>query len=41
MICRGTDGSALTTKYYYADSQRVAVRQGGELHYLLGDHPSG
>ena len=26
------------TKYYYAGSQRVAVRKGDELSYLLGDH---
>jgi hypothetical protein len=34
-------GSALETRYYYAGGQRVAMRQGGELHYLLGGHPSG
>jgi len=26
------------TKYYYAGGQRVAVRKGDELSYLLGDH---
>ena len=26
------------TKYYYLGSQRVAMRQGGVLTYLHGDH---
>src|SRR5262245_34283780 len=26
------------TKYYYHSGQRVAVRQGGQLYYLHGDH---
>jgi hypothetical protein len=26
------------TKYYYAGSQRVAMRTGSTLYYLLGDH---
>src|SRR5262245_38819210 len=26
------------TKYYYAGSQRVAMRTNGSLHYLLSDH---
>jgi RHS repeat-associated protein len=29
-----------TTKYYYAGGQRIAMRQGTTLYYLLGDHPS-
>ncbi|MBN2512698.1 MAG: RHS repeat-associated core domain-containing protein [Sedimentisphaerales bacterium] len=28
----------ITRSYYYAGSQRVAMREGGELFYLLGDH---
>jgi len=28
----------VVTKYYYFNSQRVAVRRGGVLHYLHGDH---
>ena len=31
-----TDG--VVTKYYYAGSQRIAMRKGGTLNYLLGDH---
>ena len=31
-----TSGTA--TKYYYAGSQRVAMRAGSTLYYLLGDH---
>jgi RHS repeat-associated protein len=30
-------GSTIT-KYYYAGSQRIAMRTGGTLNYLLGDH---
>src|SRR6266540_7402229 len=26
------------TKYYYAGSQRIAMRSGGTVYYLLGDH---
>jgi RHS repeat-associated protein len=29
---------SLVTKYYFAGSQRVAMRQGSVVHYLLGDH---
>lgn len=35
------DGSltgSTVTKYYYLGGQRVAMRQGGVLTYLLGDH---
>ena len=28
----------VTTKYYYAGTQRVAMRQAGVLHWLLTDH---
>jgi len=28
----------LTTKYYLAGGQRIAMRSGGTLYYLLGDH---
>jgi hypothetical protein len=28
------------TKYYYFHGQRVAMRKGGVLYYLVGDHPS-
>jgi RHS repeat-associated protein len=31
-----TDG--VVTKYYYAGSQRIAMRKAGELFYILGDH---
>ena len=31
-----TDG--VVTKYYYAGSQRIAMRTGGTLYYMLGDH---
>ena len=31
------DGSAARS-YYYQGSQRVAMREGGELYFLLGDH---
>ena len=30
--------AATVTKYYYLGSQRVAMRQGGVLTYLHGDH---
>jgi len=30
--------TGVTTTYYYAGSQRVALRQGGVLYYLHGDH---
>ncbi len=33
-------GPAVTTQYYYAGGQRVALRKNGVLHYLLGDHPT-
>jgi len=33
-------GPVVTTQYYYAGGQRVALRKNGVLHYLLGDHPS-
>jgi len=32
--------SSTVTKYYYIGGQRVALRQGGTLYYLLMDHPS-
>ncbi len=28
----------MTTTYYFAGSTRIAVRQGGVLSYLVGDH---
>lgn len=28
----------MVTKYYYAGSQRIAMRQNGVLNFLLGDH---
>ena len=28
------------TKYYFAGAQRVAMRSGSTLYYLLADHPS-
>jgi len=28
----------LVTKYYYAGAERVAMRQGGVLYYIFGDH---
>jgi hypothetical protein len=31
-----TDG--VVTKYYYAGAQRIAMRTGSTLRYLLGDH---
>ncbi len=31
---------SVATKYYYFGSQRVAMRKGGVLYYLYGDHPS-
>jgi RHS repeat-associated protein len=31
-----TDG--IVTKYYYAGSQRIAMRKNGTLSYILGDH---
>ena len=30
--------NGVVTKYYYAGSQRIAMRQNGTLSYLLGDH---
>ena len=30
--------NGVATKYYYAGSQRVAMRKGSELNFLLGDH---
>jgi hypothetical protein len=30
--------SGSTTKYYYAGGQRIAMRQGTTLYYLLSDH---
>jgi RHS repeat-associated protein len=34
-----TSGSVQTiSKYYFAGSQRVAMRQGGVLNYIVGDH---
>jgi hypothetical protein len=30
--------ASVATKYYYAGSQRVAMRQNGVLYYLLSDH---
>jgi RHS repeat-associated protein len=30
--------NGLVTKYYYAGSQRIAMRTNGTLNYLLGDH---
>jgi hypothetical protein len=31
-----TDG--VVTKYYYAGSQRIAMRKNGTLNYIIGDH---
>ena len=31
-------GTGSVTKYYYAGSQRIALRKDGTLSYLLGDH---
>jgi hypothetical protein len=31
-------GGSTTRVYYYAGSQRVAMRENGTLYYLLGDH---
>ena len=31
-----TDG--IVTKYYYAGGQRIAMRKGGVLTYMLSDH---
>jgi len=31
-----TDG--VVTKYYYAGSQRIAMRSSGTLYFMLGDH---
>ena len=28
----------MVTKYYYAGGQRIAVRVGGTLYFLHGDH---
>ena len=28
----------MVTKYYYAGSQRIAMRKNGTLNYLLSDH---
>ena len=38
--CEWTSSTSTMIKYYYAGSQRVAMRQGnpGTVHYLLGDH---
>ncbi|MBL8092343.1 MAG: RHS repeat-associated core domain-containing protein, partial [Anaerolineales bacterium] len=30
--------NGLVTKYYYAGSQRVAMRKNGTLNFILGDH---
>lgn len=30
--------NGVVTKYYYAGSQRIAMRQSGTLSYILGDH---
>lgn len=30
--------NGVVTKYYFAGSQRIAMRQNGTLNYLLGDH---
>ena len=30
----------VVTKCYYAGAERVAMRQGGVLYYIFGDHPS-
>jgi hypothetical protein len=31
-------GPTVTTQYYYAGGQRVALRKNGVLHWLTGDH---
>lgn len=31
--------TGVVTTYYFAGGQRVAMRQGGVLYYLHGDHP--
>ena len=28
----------MVTKYYYAGSQRIALRRGGALYFVFGDH---
>ncbi len=33
-----TGSTSTMKKYYYANGQRVAVRDDGTLYYLLGDH---
>jgi hypothetical protein len=33
-----SDTGTVSRSYYYAGSQRVAVREGGELNFLLSDH---
>jgi hypothetical protein len=33
-----TGSTSTMKKYYYADSTRVAMREGSTLYYLLGDH---
>jgi YD repeat-containing protein len=35
---RGSPASMV--RYYYADGQRIAMRQGAVVYFLLGDHPS-
>ena len=30
--------NGVVTKYYYAGSQRIAMRTNGTLNYLIGDH---
>ena len=30
--------TGVTTTYYFAESQRLALRQGGTVYFLLGDH---
>ena len=35
-----TGSTSTMVRYYYAGSQRVAMRVGSTLYYLLSDHPS-
>jgi len=33
-----TATTTTVNKYYFAGTQRIAMRSGGTLYYLLGDH---
>ena len=36
--CEKNVTTGVVTKYYYLGGQHVAMRQGGTLYYLHGDH---